>query len=197
MKARIYGSAFLFMIVFFIACASADRSDWASNTPAESFNRKIHESALELMGGVREFDPSEKTVAVATFVELDRVEETSSFGRYVAERMGQELHKLGFKTLELRQRKNIEIIHDKGEFILSRRSSELLKKARIDAVAVGSYMLVGDEVVVNTRLLGVDTGRVLSVSQIVAGVSGDAAVNSLLSRKPEIPKPVVKARAMD
>lgn len=184
-------------LVFFIACVSMDRSEWASRTPAESLNNKIHESALDLMGGVREFDPSEKTVAVATFVELDRVEETSSFGRYVAERMGQELHKLGFKTLDIRQRKDIEMIHDKGELILSRRSSELLKKSRIEAVAVGSYAMVDDEVVVNIRLLGVDTGRVLSVSQIVAGVSGDSAVNSLLRRKPEITRPVVKARAMD
>jgi TolB-like protein len=149
------------------------------------------------MGGIREFDPTEKTVAVATFVDLDKVEETSAFGRYVAERMGQELHKLGFKTLELRQRKDIEIIHDKGEFILSRRSSELLKKSRIEAVVVGTYAIVNNEVVVNTRLIGVDTARVMSVSQIVASVSGDRAVSSLLSRKSEVTRPVVKARAMD
>jgi len=202
MKAKIYGSALLLAVGFFIACASTDRSDWAFKTPAELFNNKIHESALEMMGGIREFDPTEKTVAVASFVDLDKVEETSSFGRYVAERMGQELHKLGFKTLELRQRKDIEIIHDKGEFILSRRSSELLKKSKIGAVAVGSYMLVGDEVVVNARLLGVDTGSVLSVSQIVASVSGDSAVGALLrpkfeKSKPENTRPVVKARAMD
>lgn len=192
-----YGAALLLTAGFFIGCVSAERNEWISRTPAELFNHKIHESALDLMGGLREFDPTAKTVAVVAFVELDKVEETSTFGRYVAERMGQELHRLGFKTLELRQRKDIEMIHDKGEFILSRRSSELLKKARIEAVTVGSYVIVGDEVVVNTRLLGVDTGRVLSVSQIVVGISGDAAVDSLLRRKTETVMPVVKARAMD
>lgn len=197
MKIKSYGSALLLVAVFFIACASADRSGWASKTPAELFNQKIHESAMELMGGIREFDPTEKTLAVATFVDLDKVEETTAFGRYIAERMGQELHKLGFKTLELRQRKDIEIIHGKGEFILSRRSSELLKKARIEAVAVGTYAIVDEEVVVNARLLLVDTARVMSVSQIVASVSGDSAVSSLLRRKAEVARPVVKARAMD
>jgi TolB-like protein len=197
MKTRMYATAFLLTAGFFIGCVSAERNEWINRTPAELFNHKIHESALDLMGGLREFDPTAKTVAVVAFVELDKVEETSTFGRYVAERMGQELHRLGFKTLELRQRKDIEIIHDKGEFILSRRSSELLKKARIEAVTVGSYVIVGDEVVVNTRLLGVDTGRVLSVSQIVVGISGDAAVDSLLRRKTETVMPVVKARAMD
>jgi TolB-like protein len=197
MKIKSCGSALLLVAGFFIACASADRSEWASRTSAELFNRKIHDSALELMGGIREFDPTEKTVAVAAFVDLDKVEETSAFGRYVAERMGQELHKLGFKTLELRQRKDIEIIHDKGEFILSRRSSELLRKSRVEAVAVGTYAIVDDEVVVNTRLIGVDTARVMSVSQIVASVSGDRAVSSLLRRKAEVTRPVVKARAMD
>ncbi|MBF0291797.1 MAG: hypothetical protein HQK86_06520 [Nitrospinae bacterium] len=197
MKTRKYVAALMLTAGLAAGCVSAERGEWISRTPAELFNHKIHESALDLMGGLRDFDPTEKSVAVATFVELDKVEDTSTFGRYVAERMGQELHRLGFRTLELRQRKNIEIIHDKGEFILSRRSSELLKRARIEAVAVGSYVVVADEVVVNTRLIGVDTGRVLSVSQFVAGISGDSAVDSLLRRKTEIAMPVVKARAMD
>lgn len=196
MKINNYTSALLLAVGLFVSCASLDRSEWAFKTPAELLNRKIHESAVELVSGIRDVDTTEKTLAVATFVDLDKVEQTSAFGRYVAERMGQELHKLGFKTLELRQRKDIELIHDKGEFILSRRSSELLRNSRIEAVAVGAYAIVDDEVVVNTRLIGVDTAHVISVSQIVAGISGDSAVNSLL-RRGEITMPIVKARAMD
>jgi hypothetical protein len=197
MKIIRYGFALLLVMGFVIACASVERGEWSGKTPAELFNRKIHESAIELVGGIRDFDPTEKMVAMATFVDLDKVEDTTSFGRYVAERMGQELHKLGFKILELRQRKDLEMIHDKGEFILSRRSAELLKNAKIEAVVAGTYAIVGDEVVVNTRFLWVDTTRVMSVSQIVADISGDSAVSSLLRRKTEAPRPVVKARAME
>jgi TolB-like protein len=197
MKINNYTSALLLVAGLVVSCASLDRSDWVYRTPAELLNRKIHESAVELVSGIRDIDTAEKTVAVATFVDLDKVEQTSAFGRYVAERMGQELHKLGFKTLELRQRKDIELIHDKGEFILSRRSSELLRNSRIEAVAVGTYAIVDDEVVVNARLIGVDTGHVISVSQIVARISSDDAVNALLRRKGETTLPVVKARAMD
>lgn len=199
MRTRIYAYGLLFALTLLASCVTAEMSEWRTRRAAEPFNQKIRESAFELMGGLRDFEPWERTVAVTTFVHLDTMDETSSFGRYVSERMGMELHKLGFKSVELRQRKEIEIINDKGEFMLSRRSAELLKKSKVDAALVGSYSIVGDEIVVNAKLVSVNSANVLSVSQIVAATA-NVAVDSLLNRKkdePPAPKPVVRAKAMN
>ncbi|MBI4667132.1 MAG: hypothetical protein HY751_12075 [Nitrospinae bacterium] len=178
----------------FGACAALHRAEVAavSSSPAESLNKKIREVALDLVTGMRDFDPTERTIAVATFVDLDRMGETSSFGRFFAEQLGEELYRLGFKVREWRQRKDVEVTEDKGEFYLTRNSADIMKTAKVDAVVAGSYTVVGDEVVVNARLLNVDTTKVMSVGRMVAYISGNDALAELLRRNLTRTMPMIK-----
>lgn len=159
-----------------ICAAPACASDYmASGGPKgisdiEALENKILNVAHDLNNRVEEFNPEEKTVAVTTFVDLDNLDSSSSFGRFIAERLSMELHKLGFNVRELRQRKSIEFKKEKGEFSLSRKSADLMKNFQVDAILVGTYLMVGDEVVVNAKLIDVDSSRVISVGHMIANL---------------------------
>lgn len=172
------------------ACVMLER-DFTSSK-AEALNREIGKVAIELANRLREFDPTDKTIAVATFVELDRLESTSSFGRLVAERLSAELYKLGFRIRELRQMSEVEIVPEKGELALSRRAERLVKKYRVDALVTGTYAMVGGEVMVSARLLSVDTARVVSVGEMVASARMNSYIHELLTRRSEASVPLVR-----
>ncbi len=158
----------------------------------EVIEEKIKFIATELYQSMREFDPMEKSIAVTTFVDLDSLEVSSPFGRFIAEQLSTELHNLGFNIRELRQRKSIEFKKEKGEFALTRRSAELMKRFQVDAVLTGVYTVVGDEVVVNARFIDLDSSRVISVGHVVADLRSLDRIRDMLSRDTKKETPVVK-----
>ncbi|VAX18259.1 hypothetical protein MNBD_NITROSPINAE04-561 [hydrothermal vent metagenome] len=190
---------FLFVTPTLFSSCSTMQMDFEEperNKIAE-LNSGIAELAIEISSRVREFSVSNKTIAVTTFVELDNLEKTSSFGRYVSEQLSAELFKLGFSVRELRQRVDIDIIRTKGELILSRRSEKLMKKFQVDSVIAGSYTVVGQKVTLNVRLLSLDTSRLISVGRIVADLKHNNYIAKLLSRGAHEPSPVVKVFAVE
>jgi len=168
------------------------KDERAARDAIEKIDEQIQVIAIELNHRIREFDPNDKSLAVTTFVDLDNLSESSSFGRFLGEQLSTELHKLGFNIRELRQRKTIAILRDKGEFALTREASELMKKFQVDAVLAGTYMLVGDEVVVNARVIDVDSSRVISVGQMITSLRGLDQIRALLSRRSRGSTPIVK-----
>lgn len=157
----------------------------------EAIEEKINSIASELFRRMREFDPENKTVAVTTFVRLDDLEASSSFGRFVAERLSMELHNLGFNIRELRQRKEIEFKKTKGEFALTRNSKELMKRFQVDALLTGTYLVVGNEVVVNAKFIDIDSSRVISVGHAVADLNTLRRIRDMLPADKKT-APVVK-----
>lgn len=164
---------------------------------AEVVKDKIKIIATEINYRLRSFDPTEKTIAVTTFVDLDNLDAASSFGRFLAEELASEMHSLGYNVRELRQRRSVEVVEQKGEFILSRRSEELMKSARIDAALTGTYMAVGDNVVVNARIIDLDSSMVISVGQMVANLKDLDDIRELLAKGGQGAAPVVKVVAME
>ena len=165
-------------------CASLTKlqEEQQAGGPAQAFNKEIQVIAIEMVNRLREFDPTDSTVAVTTFVDLDNFNETSSFGRYVAEDLGMELFKLGFRLREIRQRIRINITPEVGEVALTREASAIMQNAQVDAVVTGAYSRFGNQVVVNARLIDVDTGRVVSAGQMVVGDYFGGPVGELLDK---------------
>ncbi len=174
------------LVIFLLmgGCTSLTRlqEEHDAGGPAQAFNKEIQVIAIEMVNRLREFDPTDETVAVTTFVDLDNFDETSSFGRYVAEDLGMELFKLGFRLREIRQRVQISITPEVGEVALTRQASALMQSAQVDAVVTGAYSRFGNQVVVNARLIDVDTGRVVSAGQMVVGDYFGGPVGELLDK---------------
>ncbi|VAX21741.1 hypothetical protein MNBD_NITROSPINAE02-818 [hydrothermal vent metagenome] len=147
---------------------------------------------MEISARVREFDLDNKTIGITTFVELDNLENSSSFGRYISERLASELYKLGFHIRELRQRVDVETSRTRGEFALTRDGNLLMKKFQVDALLAGSYTRVGKKLVASARLVNRDTSHIVSVGAMTINLRKHREVLALLNRNAGGPPPVVK-----
>lgn len=105
-------------------------------------------------------------IAVTTFVDIDNLYETSTFGRLLAEQMMSELTMRGYNVIELRQAEAMQIMFDRGEFGLSRDMATLKKHQDVSAIVVGTYTASPVRVYLNTRLIDPSSSLVASVGSV-------------------------------
>ncbi len=132
----------------------------------DELRKEIKDLAGQIKRNLSEFDLSENSVVVTTFVDVNSLSTSSAFGRYITEQLIFELHNFKYHVFEMRQAEKIEIIHEKGEFYLTRAVGKLLNTYRSDAVIVGTYSVLDGEVTVHARALEHDTSRIISVAFI-------------------------------
>ena len=105
-------------------------------------------------------------IAVTTFVDIDNLYETSTFGRLLAEQMMSELTMRGYNVIELRQAEAMQIMYDRGEFGLSRDMATLKKHQDVSAIVVGTYTASPERIYLNTRLIDPQSSMVASVGSV-------------------------------
>ncbi len=97
-------------------------------------------------------DPAKALIA-ATFVNIDNLDKTSSFGRIVSEQLGTRFSESGFQVVEMLLRNNVYIKQRQGEFLLSRELRNISAEHNAQAVIVGTYALGRKNVYVTARLI--------------------------------------------
>jgi TolB-like protein len=102
---------------------------------------------------------------VTSFTNLDKLSETTTFGRLVAEDVIHELQVRKWKVFEVRLTKDV-VINESGEFSLSRDIKKLKESYKIGGIVTGTYSVVGNYVIVNARVMDMDSGLVTSSAQI-------------------------------
>ena len=105
------------------------------------------------------------TFIVTSFVNLNRLSETPPFGRLVAENIIHELQVRKWQVFEVRLTKDI-VINESGEFSLSRDIMKLRDQYKIGGIVAGTYSVSGGHVIVNSRVIDINTGLVVSSGQI-------------------------------
>lgn len=136
---------------------------------------RVRELAGQLLVGSKEPVAGELRVAVASFVNLDQMYETSTLGRYLGEQMLHELQRAQVDAVDVRMMPTMQISKGHGEYALSRDMAELNYTHYADAVVAGTYSVADDQIFVNARLLENGTGLLLSSSSIVFEVDGVSA----------------------
>jgi len=111
---------------------------------------------------------NQSRVILTSFVDLDNLENTSTFGRLISESMFNELHIRKFSVTDFRGQEAVSVNED-GEFHITRDVEKL--KDNIDAV---EYILVGTYVkfenqslLINARILDSVSGNVISSARVV------------------------------
>jgi len=105
------------------------------------------------------------TFIVTSFVNLNKLSETTPFGRLIAENIIHELQIRKWQVFEVRLTKDI-VINETGEFSLSRDIKKLRDQYKIGGIVAGTYSVSGGHVIVNTRVIDINTGLVVSSGQI-------------------------------
>ncbi len=135
-----------------------------SNHPIGNLNAMIIFMAdqLDINNDSKYF--SQPTI-VSSFVSLDNLKESSKFGRLVAESLIHELQVRNWTVVEIKMAKTMAI-NSQGEFSLSRKVDEIRKKYRARSIVTGTYTVSDDTVIVNGKVLNIDSGIVLSTAQV-------------------------------
>lgn len=92
-------------------------------------------------------------VLAASFVDVDNMGSTSTFGRQVSEIMAGGLTRAGYPVLEVKLRNSLFIKENTGELMLSRELHHLSSAHDAQAVLVGTYARGGSYVYVNARIV--------------------------------------------
>ncbi len=105
-------------------------------------------------------------IGVTTFVNLDDLYTTSSFGRVYAEQVMSELTMLGYDVVEMRHADALQFLSTNGEFALSRDIGMVRQERDLGGVVVGTYVASPVRVYVNARLIDPATSVVVSAGSV-------------------------------
>ena len=102
-----------------------------------------------------------KPVLITSFVRLDKLKETSEFGRVVGESLINELSNRGFNVIEFRGQMAVSI-NDQGEYFISRKPHEIKSQIPNTYIVVGTYSRQGGRIILNARVIENMTGKIIS-----------------------------------
>ncbi len=122
----------------------------------------------------------QNTFIVTSFTNLNKLSETSAFGRLAAENLIHELQVRKWRVFEVRLTKDI-IMNETGEFSLSRDIMKIKELYRVGGIVTGTYSIAGNQIIVNARVIDINTGLVASSAQAYMPINWFA--ESLLSRE--------------
>ncbi len=108
------------------------------------------------------------SVILTSFVDLNQLNKTTTFGRLLGESMYNELHVRRFDVTDFRGQDAISVNAD-GEFHITRDTDKLKDHiAEIEHIVVGTYVKFENEsVLINARILDSETGKVISTARII------------------------------
>lgn len=176
--------------VLFGACAPSSQQTKYSKKPAVShlFDTEPYSSVLEssylaadrLASALlhRHF-PLDTPIVAASFVSVDNLTESSTFGRIISEQISSRLAQHGFRIIEVKLRQeSVFIKKGQGEFMLSRELKDLGDSREIRAVLVGTYAVSEYFIFVSARIVRVEDSSVLTGYDYE--VPNDATTKSIL-----------------
>ncbi|MBI5179575.1 MAG: hypothetical protein HZA04_10005 [Nitrospinae bacterium] len=116
------------------------------------------------------------TMAVATFVDMDRLNRSNTFGRYVTENLMGHMSDLGFKVVEHRAAKRLLQQPNVGAHALTEETGEMMNAWKADSVLLGTYKKSGNTVMVHARLVSTGTQQVIAAADMEMTFEKDDAL---------------------
>ncbi|WP_326543761.1 FlgO family outer membrane protein [Pseudorhodoferax sp.] len=123
-------------------------------------------------------DPAQPLL-VASFVNLDRLDESSRLGRLFSEQVGGRMSNRGYAVVELKLRDSLFFKQGQGALLLSREVNQVVRAHQAQAVVVGTYTASPTMLYVSLKLVGADRNLVLAAHDYAVPL--DVNVRGLLA----------------
>lgn len=147
--------------------------------PQPTLGTTTYRAVERLLGIANPPVASGSKLVIATIVDIDNLEESSTLGRMMSDYAASRAIQLGFAVDEHRLRETLAIRPETGELILSRDLSQIPGLADGQAVIAGTYAAGKSWIYVNLRLIGLVDQRTLSSVDFV--VPRDADLTTFLA----------------
>lgn len=108
-----------------------------------------------------------RPILVASFVDIDDVQRSSTFGRMIAEQVGSRLAQHGYKVIEVKVRTDTiftkgNAYSSEGEYLLSRELQDISRHHDAYALVAGTYGAGKEVVYVTTKLIRAQDNIIMS-----------------------------------
>ncbi|MYM67038.1 hypothetical protein GTP45_09380 [Pseudoduganella sp. FT55W] len=164
-------------------CSSTPKSEELGNYSTIASNQFINanykaaDALLQQLSGKLLAD---KPLIVATVVNIDALEQTTTLGRLVSEQISTRMAQGGLSMLEMKLRNSVYLKRNQGELMLTREIGEVANSHNAQAIVVGSYAETSDMVFINVKVIQPNTNFVLAGHDYV--LAKEAIIRSMLQR---------------
>jgi TolB-like protein len=132
---------------------------------------QIRKLAGELFSNLNDPDPEMGDLGdgmlVTTFVDINKLYRSSSFGRYLTEQVMNEFQSHSYRVIDIRKSLSVMVQEKRGEFGMSRDPEEIGTSATAGAMLAGTYLVGKDGIIVNARILNNESSVLLSSATII------------------------------
>ncbi|MFN3883788.1 MAG: FlgO family outer membrane protein [Rhodocyclaceae bacterium] len=118
---------------------------------------------------------------IATVVNIDNLDLSSTLGRLTSEHISARFTKAGYRMIELKYRNGVYVKRSQGELMLTREIKDLAQSHDAQAVIVGTYGQSDDYVFVNLKVIQPATNVVLAAQDYVLPL--DSSIKALLKSR--------------
>ena len=123
----------------------------------------------------------EQPLIVATVVNIDALDSSSTLGRVISEQVSARFTLAGLHMVEMKFRNNVYMARDQGEMMLTRELRDIASSHHAQAVIVGTYAQSSEMVFVNLKVIQPETNIVLAAHDYVLPL--DAMTSSMLKTR--------------
>ena len=118
---------------------------------------------------------------IATLVNIDQLEQSSTLGRLISEQVASRMSQLGYGVLELKVRNGVYMKRNEGELLLTREIKEVASTHNAQAVIVGTYAESSTMVYVNLKVVNPASNIILAAYDYALPL--DKQVHSLIRKR--------------
>lgn len=133
------------------------------NLPKHALNDLVKGLAFQMLESSA-FVNAKTPVAVASFVNLKDLESTNWLGNQIAENFVHELQRHGLVVIDFKATGHIRVTKE-GDYVFSRDWKELPERQIIDYVVAGTMMEQEDGIIINARMIGIQSHVVVATAQ--------------------------------
>ena len=99
---------------------------------------------------------------VATLVNIDQLEQSSTLGRVISEQITSRLAQMGVGVVELKVRNGVYMKRNEGEFLLTREIKEVASAHKAQAVIVGTYAESASFIYVSLKMVNPSNSMIIA-----------------------------------
>lgn len=131
-------------------------------TPDVNLIESSYQAADNLIRNQRlAFKPPARLL-ITTIADIDNLEDSTSFGRLIAEQLATRFAQRGYLVIEAKLQSGLFMIPRTGEFVLSHQLRQLGQQYRARTVVAGTYAVAKDKVYLTLKMLDCKTSEVIS-----------------------------------
>lgn len=171
-------AALLAMALTLAGCATPKEEPDYSTVSSNQFIASNYRAADGLLTQLNGKLAADKPLIMATIVNIDALEQTSTLGRLISEQVSTRMAQGGLSMLEMKLRNSVYLKRNQGELMLTREIGEVATAHNAQAIVVGSYAETSDMVFINIKVIQPNTNFVLAGQDYV--LAKEAIVRSML-----------------